>query len=362
MRTIVIDGIRGWAALCVVLFHFYKELLKGVFPQVESTWWFFFMHGEFYVFVFFVLSGEALTTAFFKTKDTRKLDVLLIKRYFRLTIPIFLSTLIVYSIIRFGFDFHRDAAVTLKSDGWLARFLTNDTSFARMVKFSLVDVYTKHTTQMSFNPFLWTMSVEMVGSLLVFCVCYAWPRLRQPYTLVGVATVSLLCLGSYYSLFLAGTLIAAYKAQQKWKFAVPSRTTQILAFVVPVGCLATLQIFHNRTVPIAVYCTMSIAAVCCVQYNQIYSKLFSSKLSLYLGRISFPLYLTHFSVMISLTSYMHANSWFADQFEPIWASLFVSTIGVAVCLPVAHAFMLLESLIVPTVEKWVVQQSVILKD
>lgn len=350
MRALVLDGIRGWAALFVVLFHFYKELLKGVYPEVESTWWLFFIHGEFYVFIFFVLSGEALSTAFFRTMDPGKLDALLIKRYFRLTVPILFSTLIVYFIIHLGFDYHQAAATTLKSEGWLSRFLTGDTSFPRLIKFSLIDVYTKHTTQMSFNPFLWTMSVEMVGSLLVFCVCYAWPRLRQPYVLTVAATLALMALGSYYSLFVAGMLIAAFKAQIQIDMPRKNRATVLASLLAPLICLVALQAMHDQTVPIALYCFMSILSVCCAQYNPIYSRFFSSRISLYLGKISFPIYLVHFGVMISITSHMHADAGFADFLPPFWASILVSSIGIAICLPVAHVFMLMEKAVVPRLE------------
>lgn len=95
-RYIEIDGIRGWAALSVVLFHFFPETFGVIFPFLHNPIFGFMSDGGLAVFVFFILSGDALSLSFFKTKDDKVITKIILARYFRLTFPIVISCFIVF--------------------------------------------------------------------------------------------------------------------------------------------------------------------------------------------------------------------------------------------------------------------------
>ena len=71
--------------------------------------------------------------------------------------------------------------------------------------------------------------------------------------------------------------------------------------------------------------------------NQTCLRFFSNKLSRYLGRISFPLYLTHFAVLISFTSWAILQMVEFKRFD-FAHSLAVATASGALALGVAELF------------------------
>lgn len=354
MRNLVLDGIRGWAALAVVLFHFIEEPLKGMTTLVTDSWFFFMFDGTFYVCIFFAVSGQALSASFMRTGSLSSVDALLVKRYARLTIPILISCLLVYTIIALELDYHKAATEALNNHGWMGRFMTNlNAEFPSVVKYALIDVYTKHTTAASPNPFLWTMSVEMVGSLLIFCICYVWSRLKRPFVTLLAVTALLLGLGTFYCLFLAGVAISAMQARGKSENIAVNHQglLQLASFVAPMAALVSLHAMNKFTVPVAAYCALAILSVLALQHNLLYRRLMTHPLSLYLGRISFPLYVVHFAILISPTSFFWSRSdLFAFIGNDLHAHMLIGLIGALACIPVASLFLKIEKTITPRVE------------
>lgn len=354
MRNFTLDGIRGWAALFVVLFHFVEEPLKNAVETVSDSWFFFYLNGTFFVCVFFVVSGQALSTSFMRSRNVQAIDPLLIKRYVRLTVPIVISCAVVFSIVAAGLDYHQAAAQTLSNQAWLGRFLIGtDQSVLAYTKYALMGVYTSHTPATSPNPFLWTMSIEMVGSLLVFCTCYVWNRLSHPTaTVTGVALV-LMSLGTFYSLFLAGIAISSVQAGGVFR-DIPrkfSPALRLAALIAPFLSLALIHGLREKVIPISIYCLLAVISVISIQYHPHYRKLMTSRLSIYLGKISFPLYVIHFAVLISAASYFWSDAGIRSTLPSGSPGLImVGIAGSILCIPLASAFLRLEKAITPAVE------------
>ena len=89
MRLSELDGIRGWAAFSVLLFHIMWEVFGIKFPEFRNNYTAFILNGPLAVYVFFVLSGEALSTPYRMTGKRSSVTRLALKRYLRLSIPIF---------------------------------------------------------------------------------------------------------------------------------------------------------------------------------------------------------------------------------------------------------------------------------
>jgi peptidoglycan/LPS O-acetylase OafA/YrhL len=315
MRNSEIDGLRGWASLVVILFHFYQEIFGNILPQLHSPLFGFVFSGPFAVLVFFVLSGDALSTAFFDKEDYGSLARLVVTRYFRLTFIILLTCLLVYILMVFGLVFNMQAARIVGREDWLGGFLGFEPSFYSVLKYSLYDVYFSHQREASYNPFLWTMSIELMGSMVVFINLFVIKHIKRPILFFVGQLFFFLVFGSYVAAFLVGMIFSYLRSQGGLKAWADSRRMAVCAFLVAmlviavVSCLSSMQgSFHGVTWARLVYSSRfgliwAALLVLSVYMNPWLRGFFSSRFSDFLGKISFPLYAVQFAVLISVYSW-----------------------------------------------------------
>lgn len=316
-----------------MLYHVVKEMFGFLYPSLRESWLLSPLTGTFWVMVFFILSGDALSVAFFSGKNI--LPKMVLKRYFRLTVPILLSCLMVYVIVVAGLAYHREAMVILKNEHWLGRFLEIDMSVPRLLKYSLIDVYAKHSPSQSFNPFLWTMSVEMVGSMMVFLTCFIWTGVRHPIYGVALAALYLTALGSYYGMFFVGVLLGYVRAKNMVGVGkIPPWLVWVLTFLPALSLL----IVQREGLPVAVIGFSSVVAVAAFYFSPVWSRFFDLGLSRCLGRISFGLYIVHFSVIISVLSFLSLYVYRLDGGLEKGDVYGLILAGVVVSIVVAHGF------------------------
>ena len=349
-----LDGLRGWASLYVLLFHFVGEIFIKIYPPMQSPIWSPLANGTLAVFVFFILSGDALSSVFFsRGNSTDGIDRLVIKRYFRLSIPIILSCFVVWMLIRTGLDFHMRAADIIQRPEWLGTFLQIDASLSRLIKYSAIDVYTSHTSEKSFNPMLWTMSVEMAGSMAVFLTCYIWCRLRHPTKALYIGAISLLCLGSMYSLFFVGMLFAYYRSTGSLDRLTKHSVVKYVSLPLAVLSFVASALVNRYWHVLPMHLMIAVFFTTCIYLNVPIRTALSKPLSKYLGSISFPLYLTHFSVLISILSFGIINSTRLDQTINMQLLVNWVLLAIACALVIAHGFRSVETYFLRQLDRWI---------
>lgn len=351
-----VDGIRGWAAFIVLLFHTFGEMLKFAVPAVHSAWFAPLLSGEIAVAIFFVLSGDALSSGYFAGGGYKVIDRLLVRRYLRLTIPIFMSCLLTYFIMVVGLDYHMKASAILQRPDWLGQFLLFNESLIGFLRYSLIGVYISHTRELSYNPFLWTMSIEIVGSMLVFLLCYLWQRLKKPQWVCFGLVVWLTAIGSFFSLFFAGMLLGYFRQQGYFEKLLRQRNHQYLALGIVIGIVGILIMTANMYKPAAIKPLMLLVAmmlVFCFYTQKSINAFFCNKLSHFLGEISFPLYLVHFQVLISLMSWLVIQDYAVKGAVDQLAMVGFACISVVVSVFAAWCFRLVERLVLKRVDSLV---------
>jgi peptidoglycan/LPS O-acetylase OafA/YrhL len=340
-RLAEIDGIRGWAAVCVLLYHLTWEMFGEVAPSIRNPLTHIFLDGPLAVYVFFVLSGDALSSGFVSTRAYSSLAKGVLKRYFRLTGPIFFSCAIVYALMKLGLTYNTAAARVVGREDWLGVFISFNPDLLELIRYGLIEVYTNHTAQASYNPILWPMSVEMIGSLVVFSFCAVLPHLRRPLAVALSCAVSLWILGSWYSLFFFGLSFSLLRPHGFFDQMRANRRVQILSLVglVCIGVADGFALSGPATVGDAKYVKppelsilMATALVFLIYCNAKLISLMRTGFSRYLGKISFPLYLTHFAVILSLTSYEIVE---AGNHLSLSNGLFIVTTSIAAALLLA---------------------------
>ncbi len=334
------DGLRGWAAISVMLFHIFSETFGNIEPAFRSPLVSPFLNGVLAVAVFFVLSGDALSASYWGRQSRRSVVRLAVKRYFRLTLPIFVSCLIVFLLMKFGLIFSHQAAQVVNREDWLGAFLDFDPSLRELVRYAGFDVFFNHTASKSFNPMLWTMSLELLGSVVVFLYLLLEVEIRLKFSFLWFVFFVCLCGHSLIACFVFGMICGRLRACGGFDWLRSQRAAQALAIFVVFIAVFGADLDHRLHLGFG----LNIIAACLLVFGVYASRplgsFFSCRLSRWLGRVSFPLYLVHFPVIASFTSGLvvltHAHGTFGPT--AIWlialGSVALSLLGAVLFLPV----------------------------
>lgn len=289
----------------MVCFHMSWELFGNIEPLYRNPVTAAFLDGQVAVSIFFVLSGEALSLGFFSGKKRRSVIGLAAKRYPRLVIPILINSLLVLSLYYLGLICCETAGSLVHRPDWLGKFMQGDVDFTRAISFSLYKVFVNRDPFANLDPFLWTMRLELVGSIIVFAILYVGYGFRATWPLLILTTLVLLSRQGDFgqiSCFLAGISFA--KLRLSGIFGKFSRqkgfvfTSDIaLLFEIAFDGLWHSTDTHRNLCPL-----LAIIIVLCISINPPLTRFMENSFSQFLGRISFPLFLVQFPVIISLSS------------------------------------------------------------
>lgn len=344
-RVPEIDGIRGWAALLVLVYHFYQETFGALFPGLHAPGWGFVFDGRLAVLIFFVLSGDALSVSWFRSGDTHGTARLAIARYFRLVFPAVITCFAVYALMHLGLAYNIQAAKILHRMDWIGGHIAFEPTFGRLTQYVFSDLFFDHKFHKAFNPFLWTLEVEMVGSLMVFSCVLVLSQVRHPLRLLAVTCALLAVLRAESAVFLVGMLFGALRIQGFFA-RIQRHRLRILA---PVGFLAAIvaiSLLHESPYTFhgfelselinqkRVHPLWAILLVFLAYSSSHLVGLFRSRLSQFLGEISFPVYAVQFPVLVSLTSYLVIWSDRAKALDGYRAFL-IGTVSIAVSILLA---------------------------
>lgn len=348
-RLVFLDGLRGWAALMVVLSHLLVFFVGNIAQVYKGWYWAFPTDGNLAVFIFFVLSGFALSIGYIQTGRLSIITALCVRRYLRLAIPILCASLFAYALHASGLLFNVEAGTT-HGNQWLARFYTFAPDVFGSIKFGLYDVFIHSDASQSYNPILWTMPIELFGSFIVFSVCAMLMHLKKRLFFVAALILYFyLTKNIYYLSFIAGMCIAlCYHHREKPIF-------RKIRFVLPLLLLMAVYYstvsLRGRELPVlhvsrGDYLSILAAAamVFAAAFYAPFRRFLENPVSRYLGSISFPIYLTHFIVICSfscgLLLYLAAAGSGLGE-----SSMHVNTLAsLLVCFAIAHCFRHVESL------------------
>ena len=309
-----LHGLRGIASFIVVIGHyllaFYPEFIRGSFethqiadPILQILIYSplrLFWNAELSVYIFFVLSSYVLSYKFFKYKDKSMVISSAIRRYVRLTVPIFVTILISWLIMILHLYSNKEVGEITGSI-----FLMNSWEFApnfvTMVKQGLWDVYFNFDNKTSYNMVLWTMKIELFGSFMIFFIMYFFGNWSKRYILYGILLVSFL--GSHYISFIYGLLISDLYYSKYYEKLISDRVAVILLVVGFVFC--TYGGFYFIKFTRIVMMMGSFFVILSLTKLEWMQSLLEKRILLFLGNISFSLYLIHFLILGSFSCILY---------------------------------------------------------
>lgn len=298
-RSYLLDGIRGYASVAVLLYHTLPWLSDWVSPGTgKYLSRFVAFDGMLAVYVFFVISGCSLSLGFMHSGNVMGIAHLAIRRLPRLCIPIFVSCLAAYILLSLNLMRNTEAGALAGSPEWLGSFFNFPPSFTDMLGFSLGGVFFAYDPTHSYNPVLWTMPPELAGSVLVFALLalrYLFGCITATYILVAVLLATL---RSSLLAFLLGMLLA--EVLVRGADATDTHPRLFMAGFVAIVCARLAGITSN-------YDPLTLSLVACVMVfiiirSRALRSLFLGPTAHLAGRISFPLYLVHIPLLSSASS------------------------------------------------------------
>ena len=287
VRFRFLDGLRGWAAIVVLLHHLFIDGLPANSFMADRALWakVFFLNGTVAVSVFFVISGFSLSIRYLETGDGRALGRIAAGRYLRLALPIFAICAVTYVLLVSGL-----IPPAAQRPSPLDQFLGFTPSIDGLLGFSLLKVFVAYSGAESYDPPLWTMTYEFFGSFMVFAlIAYLRPsRLRT--LLLTVLFLLLTALQTYFALFVAGILIADLFP----RIGASTAANRAGALLCGAGILLI-------ALPHAWFATVYLGGGVCLTAGAVFCapvrRFFESRLSSFLGWVSFPLYLIQAAVI-----------------------------------------------------------------
>jgi peptidoglycan/LPS O-acetylase OafA/YrhL len=349
-RVGALDGLRGWAALGVLLFHMMTETFGEVFP-VYKSWWALIATGGggMAVCTFFVTSGYLLTIHRWYVADNKRLIVQLFKRYVRLTVPIIASALIFWAVLTLDLDWSDPAGQIVDREKWLSLFGRVQPDIVAALTFALWRNYILSEGQ-NYGPFLWTMAVQLWGSIIVMSIAYGQRVLREPYSPLLFFSVVLLYIYPYLACMPLGALIALLQRDGLLFRNPPGRVEGLVATALFLGCLVASSLVEGFETggreewkwDMIVQTMLSVLFVAAAIRSTPLAGFLSNRVSRFMGRVSFPIYLTQCALLISLTSWLIVTFDGMGQLTE-WTALAIVVISVVATLLASWAFLPIET-------------------
>jgi len=289
-RLRFLDGLRGWAAVVVLLHHIFIDGLPANGFMADRALWakVFFLNGTLAVCVFFVISGFSLSIRYLETGDGRALGRVAAGRYLRLMLPIFAICAITHGLLVLGI-----IAPAAQRPAPLDAFLAFTPTLQQLFSFALFKVFVAYSSAETYDPPLWTMAYEFYGSFIAFALAVQVRPLRRRMLALTVLFLMLAALQTYFALFVAGVLLAElYRLRASFLNANGAGLALCIA--------GLLLVLLPNTWFGAVYIAGASSLTAGAIFFTPLRRFFESRWSRFLGWISFPLYLTQAAVIYAL--------------------------------------------------------------
>lgn len=210
-----LEGIRGVAAMLVVLHHFllafYPSYYFGGDPtslhlphNLELRYWqsplSIITNGEFMVALFFVLSGFVLSRSYFQTGQIETLASSAARRYLRLYIPVAFAVALGYIALLCNVGLVNQTA-DITNSTWLRQTVSGDSSIK-----TFLGCFFYHTMFFIDGRYVtstWSISVELAGSMFVFAILALTHKIRNKWVVFTICGIIFYLL--FYDYFLAFT-------------------------------------------------------------------------------------------------------------------------------------------------------------
>lgn len=327
-RIYWIDGLRGFACLMIFIHHFslgffpasyyggkvVSHINNGIDISLSQYPLSVIYNGDFWVCIFCLLSGLVQSYKIFCTDGLGKVPEDMLKRYLRLSLPVFAVSFFVYLMMHLNLFYNLKINDVVESP-WLGAFYLDKASFKDVFISSFItDWVTKNPM---FSNAFWMLEYILIGSYITYILAII-VKDKKPRVLIVLFFTGLLFYNrqDYYLLFVIGVFIAYimtyFDKQYKGQIVLGAIFIFIGLFFggYPSGVTPD-NIYHYFNSIGYVKCHILGAALFVFGiYNcRFLINILESKVLLWFGKESFAIYLIHIPMIFSVTSYIFMKAY-----------------------------------------------------
>jgi peptidoglycan/LPS O-acetylase OafA/YrhL len=338
-----IESLRGLAACQVMVLHYCAAFLPmlarvpgpahfAAEPAASHSPLFLLLDGYSAVYLFFVMSGFVLAPSFLRAPQPAA--ALVAKRFTRLFLPV-LAAFLCAVLLKLALPDAAADAQRHSQSGWLAalghnpmnwRALASDGLWNAMLAgyqgMSVFSPWPALAAQLGLNPIasamnppMWTLHVEFWGSMLLILLARSYRRLPPLLFWLGFVLLAWIAGTGHFLLFLAGFgLYQLHQPLLRWRHGVApwmggllvaaglavcaSKQLPLLSLIWErwghAGLLSAESDFHWQSQVGALLVFFGV--LLCAPLRQ----LLDHRATLWLGRLSFSIYLLHFPILMTV--------------------------------------------------------------
>ena len=315
-RIASIDGLRGLAILLVLAFHTYARWSDYIPWVTTHKDFFLFKFGFLGVELFFLISGFVI---YMTLEKCRSFNEFMFRRWLRLFPAMLLATILIYATSFFLIE-RPNGRISF----WdiLPGLLFVDDKLLNSVQ-GLV-----HTK--SIEGVFWSLFVEVkfylifgalyfynknnalrnLIALFLICFVYVAAGMLFPFMTLKIVDQVFLQLLSlqYFGWFCVGALL--YKAHLS--------NDRMMALSSALLMVPTVLIMYGKGLNIVFFCTMIYVIFYFALTSKAVSSFFKSRVFVFFGFVSYPLYLIHENAMVALTIKTHHSLSMLPAFMTPW--------------------------------------------
>lgn len=322
-KLLHVDGLRGVACLMVVLSHLALIFFPGlhdpsminnnqVINFLFNSSFPFIYSGTAAVYIFFTLSGFILSHAFMNGKDVlENATSMVTKRYFRLAIPAICSCIFCFIVLT------NNTSDTGMLSTWIQAYKVDNSSLLNAIYSGAVSAFFGEGS--AYNPVLWTMKIELIGSFITYFTCLTLIKSQKKWIIIlsfalMIFTATLPQKEKYgYIAFLFGIFIYFSNINLKITTSALLILIGIYAGGVHYGSSPYIYtIYYSRfflngeesNAYILFNFISGVIITLSVLTNYTLKNLFSNKVFVYMGKVSFSVYLFHLPFLLTFTVWL----------------------------------------------------------
>lgn len=336
-HILYLDGLKGVLCCCIVLLHyqlaFFPESYIGfganpaAYPAtivMENLPFSLFSNSSFSLYVLFGIIAYLIARSFFQAEDPMHgLRIKAVKRYFRFCLPVFVITIIFYTLFVNGVLWYKEL-YDITGSYWLLAIMPPVVSSEQLLFKALLECYFENDLQIV--TVLWCMHIIFIGSFLTFGGLALLGGSRYRY-LGYIVCLICGCFYQKYLVFLIGVICADYKPtevqSQKWGEVLILAGIG-LGFVPAVFLPAGITLSFTYALAVGLF----LAGLQRCSWLQV---LLSAAWLVKAGRYIFSVILVHMLVLLTISaySYPHFLDWTGGNIVLSFWGMFIPS---AICI------------------------------